>query len=89
MILNFTLFQFINFNIYLGYNKQYTISSSFKYLIAIRKKIAILNLAIAIQMYKQFYNYLSLFLLNFGTIWFIGNKEYFLNWKNFFYKIIK
>ncbi len=83
MILNFTLTQFINFNIYLGYSKKYTISSSFNYLIGNRKKINIFNLVIIIQLYKQLYNYLSVFLLNFGTIWFIGDKEYFLQWKNF------
>jgi ribosomal protein S2 len=87
-MLDYTLDQFINTNIYLGYSKKFTTTSSFSYLINVRTKICIINLYWSIYCIKKIYNYLSGVLKNFGGIWLINfKKNFFLNKRflRFFY----
>jgi ribosomal protein S2 len=59
-MIEFTIDQLLNFNIYLGYTK--AIDSMFVYLRGKRLNFYIINLYLTIFFFKRFLSYLSLFL---------------------------
>jgi len=71
MLLDYTLNQFINYNIFLGYSKKQTLQTSYIFLLGLRKKITIIKLSNSIYNCKVFFQFLSKFFNKFGGLWYI------------------
>ena len=84
IILEYTLDQLINANIYLGYHKKYLNNSMFKYLFGIRSNVCLINLSYTIILLKQTCNFIQHSFYNFGFLWIIDwiwNKEVLTLWQ--------
>lgn len=83
VILEYTLDQLINANIYLGYHKKFLNESMFKYLSGIRSHIILINLSYTLILLKQSCNFIQHIFYNFGFIWLIDwfkNKHISILW---------
>jgi ribosomal protein S2 len=87
IILEYTLDQLINANIYLGYHKKFLNESMFKYLSGIRSNILLINLSYTIILLKQTCNFIQHTFYNFGFIWLIDcvwNKHISMSWQELY-----
>lgn len=69
MVLDYTLDQFINNNIFLGYSKKDIVSSSYCSTSGKRQNTLIINIMYSIYSFKIIYHFLSNFWNNFGSLW--------------------
>lgn len=89
IILNYTIEQLINCNIYLGYHNKFNNQSMFKFLLGSRFKISIINLSFTIFSFKKTFNILQTVLFNYGYLWlvdfllFAENLNFLKNLKDF------
>lgn len=85
MLIEYSKYQFINHNIFLGCMKFQTLESSYNYLMGFKKLNAIIKLSFSILFCKQLFLYLSQFFYKYGSLWvlFIIIQDYKIYKKNF------